>query len=103
MPLRYILIEDEPPARSRLKRLVAELDPMAECLGEAGDGLAGLELLRQVQPDLLFLDIEFPPEGAFGLLRKAKELGVVLPPIAFVTASTNTRWKPSAGLPATTC
>ncbi len=86
MPLRYILIEDEPPARARLKRLVAELDPTAQCLGEAADGLAGLELLEQVQPDLLFLDIEFPPDGAFGLLRKAKELGVALPPIAFVTA-----------------
>jgi two-component system LytT family response regulator len=36
--------------------------------------------------DLLFLDIEFPPEGAFGLLRKARELGLSLPPIAFVTA-----------------
>jgi DNA-binding LytR/AlgR family response regulator len=86
MPLRYTLIEDEPPARSRLKRLVAELDPAAECIGEAGDGMAGLTLLQTTQPDLLFLDIEFPPEGAFGLLRKARDLGLKLPPIAFVTA-----------------
>lgn len=86
MPLRYAIIEDEPPARSRLKRLVAELDPTSECIGEAGDGLAGLALLQRVRPDLLFLDIEFPPEGAFGLLRKAKEAGLPLPPIAFVTA-----------------
>lgn len=86
MTLRYALIEDEPPARARLKRLIAELDPAAECLGEAGDGPAGLDLLQRVQPDLLFLDIEFPPDGAFGLLRKAKELGLTLPAIAFVTA-----------------
>jgi len=86
MALRYAIIEDEPPARSRLKRLVAELDPGAVCLGEAGDGVAGLELLRSTRPDLLFLDIEFPPEGAFGLLRRAREHGVDLPPIAFVTA-----------------
>ena len=86
MPLRYAIIEDEPPARARLKRLVAELDPTAQCLGESGDGLAGLDLLQRIQPDLLFLDIEFPPEGAFGLLKKAKEAGVPLPPIAFVTA-----------------
>lgn len=87
--LRYALIEDEPPARGRLKRLVAELAPGSQCMGEAADGETGLALLAQFQgeaPDLLFLDIEFPPEGAFGLLRRAKELGLVLPPLAFVTA-----------------
>jgi DNA-binding LytR/AlgR family response regulator len=86
MPLRYAIIEDEPPARTRLKRLLAELDPSAECVAEAGDGLAGLMLLRETSIDLLFLDIEFPPEGAFGLLRKARDAGVTLPSIAFVTA-----------------
>ncbi len=84
--MRYAVIEDEPPARARLKRLVEELDPSATCLAEAPDGEAGLELLRQHRPDLLFLDIEFPPEGAFGLLKRARESGLSLPPIAFVTA-----------------
>ena len=86
MPLRYALIEDEPPARARLKRLLAERSPGAVCLAEAGDGVEGLELLRTVHPDLLFLDIEFPPEGAFGLLRAARAEGLALPPVAFVTA-----------------
>ena len=86
MTLRYALIEDEPPARARLKRLVAELDPTAECVAEAEDGLSGLALLETAGLDLLFLDIEFPPEGAFGLLRRAREAGLTLPPIAFVTA-----------------
>lgn len=82
----YALVEDEPPARSRLRRLLAELTPEATCLFEAADGLEAMACLRSRQPDLLFLDIEFPPEGAFGLLRKAKEEGLSLPPIAFVTA-----------------
>lgn len=86
MSLRYAIIEDEPPARARLKRLVAELEPTSECIAEAGDGAAGLELLRTLRPDLLFLDIEFPPEGAFGLLRQAREAGLPIPPLAFVTA-----------------
>lgn len=86
MPLRYAIIEDEPPARSRLKRLISELDPAATCIAEAGDGVEGLGLLRGSRIDLLFLDIEFPPEGAFGLLRRAREAGLSLPPIAFVTA-----------------
>lgn len=86
MALRYAIIEDEPPARLRLKRLVAELDPAAVCIAEAGDGATGMELLRSCQPDLLFLDIEFPPDGAFGLLRQAKDAGLQLPTLAFVTA-----------------
>ncbi len=86
MPLRYALIEDEPPARARLKRLVSELAPGSECLAEAADGVAGLELLRTQRPDLLFLDIEFPPGGAFALLEQARQAGIALPPIAFVTA-----------------
>jgi DNA-binding LytR/AlgR family response regulator len=86
MTLRYMLVEDEPPARMRLKRLVAELSPGAVCVAEAADGDEGLALLRNAKADLLFLDIEFPPEGAFGLLRRAREEGLSLPPIAFVTA-----------------
>lgn len=82
----YALVEDEPPARSRLKRLVEEVAPQAACLFEAADGQEAMACLRARRPDLLFLDIEFPPHGAFGLLRKAKEEGLVLPPIAFVTA-----------------
>jgi len=86
MSLRYALVEDEPPARLRLRRMVTELVPDSTCVAEAEDGEGALTLLRNTTPDLLFLDIEFPPEGAFGLLRRAREAGLALPPIAFVTA-----------------
>jgi two-component system LytT family response regulator len=80
------MIEDEPPARYLLKQMVHTLLPGAQCLAEAEDGVQGLELLRNHKPELLFLDIEFPPEGAFGLLRTAREEGLFFPPIIFVTA-----------------
>jgi DNA-binding LytR/AlgR family response regulator len=82
----YTVIEDEPPARSRLLRMVAQLSPGSVCLGEADDGPSGLALLRDRRPDVLFLDIEFPPEGAFGLLNRAREAGLELPPVVFATA-----------------
>ena len=86
MPLNYLLIEDEPPARARLQRLIEELRPGSHCLGEAGDGVEGLALLGSGAADVLFLDIEFPPEGAFGMLRQARNRGLQLPPIVFTTA-----------------
>ncbi|HNX94158.1 MAG TPA: LytTR family DNA-binding domain-containing protein [Holophaga sp.] len=86
MALKYALIEDEPPARRLLQRMIQELRPDAVCLAEASDGEAGLHLLAMTQPDVIFMDIEFPPAGAFGLLQAARDKGLVLPPIVFVTA-----------------
>ena len=86
MSLTYLLIEDEPPARSRLKRLLQELRPGSLCVGEAADGLEGLSLLGSRSAQVLFLDIAFPPQGAFGLLQRAKEAGLQPPPVVFTTA-----------------
>lgn len=84
--LTYLLIEDEAPARDLFHRLLRQQRPGARCLGEAEDGNQALDLLRQHRPEALFLDIEFPPAGAFGLLRRAREAGLILPPTVFVTA-----------------
>jgi len=84
--LTYLLVEDEAPARDLFHRLLRQLRPEARCLGEAEDGHRALELLDQHRPEALFLDIEFPPAGAFGLLRRAREAGLTLPPTVFVTA-----------------
>ena len=86
--MRYAIVEDEPPARLRLEHLVKELRPDALCLGQSADGVGGLTLLQEVGSslDVLFLDIEFPPGGAFGLLGEAQRLNLVLPRIVFVTA-----------------
>jgi len=86
VPLTYALVEDEAPGRLRLKSLLRELRPGSVCLAEAEDGEAGLHLLRLCRPDVLFLDIEFPPAGAFGLLEAAVAEGLPLPPVVFVTA-----------------
>jgi len=84
--IRFAMIEDEAPARAMLKHLMADLSPQSTCIGEAPDGDEGMALLGRCAPDLLFLDIEFPPDGAFGMLDRARRAGLVIPPIAFVTA-----------------
>jgi DNA-binding LytR/AlgR family response regulator len=86
MSLRFAVVEDEPLARKRLKQLVQEVDPGAVCVAEAENGEAGLQLLQRHPLDVLFLDVEFPPDGAFGLLRRARAAERALPPIVFTTA-----------------
>lgn len=62
--LRVVIVDDERLARAELRRLLA-VDPQVEIVGEAEDADAALALIRDVQPDLAFLDIQMP--GTNGL------------------------------------
>ena len=66
--MRVILVDDEAPAREKLRRyLSARAD--FELLGEAADGPEALSLIEEHQPDLLLLDIQMPGMTGFDLLR----------------------------------
>ena len=60
MVIRAIIADDEPALREHLKRILHKLWPELELCGEAGHGTAALELIRQQQPDIAFLDIRMP-------------------------------------------
>lgn len=83
MKLRYVIADDEPLARDRL-RAMAATEPGLECVGEAADGAAVLRLIREQDPDVAFLDIEMNgPDG----LAVARQLGGDnLPVTVFTTA-----------------
>ena len=57
--LRVIVADDEPLVRQGL-RLVLELEPGLEILGEAADGREAVELVRRHRPDLALLDVRMP-------------------------------------------
>lgn len=82
--MRVLIVDDEPLARSRLSRLLAQL-PGYQVVAEAENGQQALQLCAQLNPDLVFLDIEMP--GADGL-SVAAELSHNQPPpaVIFVTA-----------------
>ncbi|MEP6573236.1 MAG: response regulator, partial [Gemmatimonadota bacterium] len=81
--LRVILVDDERPARARMRRLLAGL-PDLEIVAEADDGPTAVSAIRQFAPDLVFLDIRMPGLDGFGVLEA---LDVErLPQIVFVTA-----------------
>lgn len=56
---KVILIDDEPPARGKLRRLLAPYEDF-DIIGEADNGVDGLRLIEELKPDVIFLDIQMP-------------------------------------------
>lgn len=84
MKIRTLIVDDEPLARQRIRRLL-ESDSDISVVGECGDGAQALAALRETPPDLVFLDVQMPVLDGFGVLQS---LGgtTPLPVVIFVTA-----------------
>ena len=80
--IRTLVIDDEQPARERLKQLLSA-HPDVEIVGEADDGVVAAEKIAELTPDLVMLDIQMP--GASGL-DVAASLGKPRPAVIFCTA-----------------
>ena len=72
-------------AREELAFLLKSF-PTVEIVGNAGDGLEALRLIRQLGPDLVFLDVQMPGLDGLGVVRKLVEGGDPLPHFVFATA-----------------
>lgn len=82
--LKLLIVDDELPARSRLRRLVGE-QPGCEVVGEAGSGREAWTQVGRLAPDVLLLDISMP--GWDGLDLAAELKGLPEPPaVIFCTA-----------------
>ena len=73
-----LIIDDEPPARERLSRLLLEFPETFKLLGTAQNGTEALEKIRIHQPNLIFLDIEMPGLNGFELLEKLEYIPIVI-------------------------
>jgi two-component system LytT family response regulator len=82
VPLRVVIVDDEPIARRRLRRLLGETDSV-DVVGEAGDAAAALERVRSTCPDLVLLDVQMPVADGFTV---AARLPAPAPLVVFVTA-----------------
>lgn len=80
--MRLLIVDDEAPARSRLRRLLGAFAGV-EVVGEAGDAGAALAAVATLAPDALLLDIQMP--GASGL-DLAVSLPEPAPAVVFVSA-----------------
>jgi DNA-binding LytR/AlgR family response regulator len=67
--MKALIVDDEPPARRELRRLLAEF-PWIEIVGEAGNVDEAAGKVASLSPDLLFLDIQMPGGSGFDLLAR---------------------------------
>ncbi|MBN2779434.1 MAG: response regulator transcription factor [Bacteroidales bacterium] len=80
--MRTLIIDDESPARQRLKELLTTYSDTFQLVGEAENGRKALELINKLDPDLIFLDIQMPGMTGFDLIRQLDKI----PTIVFCTA-----------------
>ncbi len=80
--MRVLIVDDEGPARERLRRLLAAFDDL-QVVGEARDAEEALSQVAALTPDAVFLDVQMP--GASGL-DVAASLPEPPPAVVFVTA-----------------
>lgn len=79
---KILIIEDEIPARNKLKRCIQTVDSTAQIIAELDTVDSAIQFLQQTKPDLIFSDIELLDGTAFRIYEQVK----VTCPIIFTTA-----------------
>ena len=83
MPLKVLVVDDEPLAREGLRRML-EGDPQVEAVGEARNGREAIAAIRDQKPDVVLLDIQMPRMDGFAVVEA---IGADrMPSVIFVTA-----------------
>ena len=80
-PTAYI-VEDEPQARELIRALLTKRHPRVKLVGEAGDVHTAADAIRDIAPQLLFLDVDLGGLDGFDLLRR---IAPVEPLVIFTT------------------
>jgi two-component system LytT family response regulator len=83
MTVKTLIVDDEPLARSRLRKLLSAEDGV-EIVGECASAEEAIGIIESALPDLVFLDVQMPGMDGFQMLSKLET--PALPAIIFVTA-----------------
>jgi two-component system, LytTR family, response regulator LytT len=86
--LTALIVDDEQPARDELAFLLRGF-PEIEVIGQGKNGVEAVNLIRDLNPQLVFLDVQMPGLDGLGVIQKLLEKKVRLPLFIFVTAYDN--------------
>lgn len=83
--LNSILIDDNPHHLASLSSQLKIRCPQVVVIGESNDPIEGLQLVKDLEPDLVFLDVQMPQLNGLGLAREIYSSMKEVPEIIFVT------------------
>jgi two-component system, LytTR family, response regulator LytT len=83
--LSTLIVDDEQLARDELAYLLKNIDDV-EIVAQGKNGLEAVNLIREHNPDLVFLDVQMPGLDGFGVIKKLLDRKIPLPKIVFATA-----------------
>src|ERR1700687_3011694 len=84
MPLSAIIVDDEQLARDELAYLLKNAGDV-NVVAQGKNGLEAVNLIKEHNPDLVFLDVQMPGLDGFGVIKKLLDRKVPLPKIIFAT------------------
>ena len=85
MSLSAVIVDDEQLARDELAYLLKNIGDV-DVVAQGKNGVEAISLIREHNPDLLFLDVQMPGLDGFGVIKKLLDKKVPLPQIVFATA-----------------
>jgi len=85
MPLSAVIVDDEQLARDELAYLLKNADDI-NVVAQGKNGLEAVNLIKENNPDLVFLDVQMPGLDGFGVIKKLLDKKIPLPKIIFATA-----------------
>src|SRR6266581_99821 len=83
--LSAVIVDDEQLARDELAYLLKNIGDV-DVVAQGKNGLEAVNLIREHNPDLVFLDVQMPGLDGFGVIKRLLDKKVVLPKIVFSTA-----------------
>src|SRR5208282_4585517 len=84
MSLSAIIVDDEQLARDELAYLLRDLD--VDVVAQGKNGVEAVNLVKELSPSLVFLDVQMPGLDGFGVIKKLLDKKVAMPQIVFATA-----------------
>lgn len=88
MALNTLIVDDERPARDELSYLLKAF-PDINLVAQGKNGIEAVSLIKEHNPDLVFLDVHMPGLDGFGVIKKLAAGKVRVPQIVFATAYDN--------------
>ena len=84
MSLSAIIVDDEQLARDELAYLLRDLD--IDVVAQSKNGVEAVNLIKELSPNLVFLDVQMPGLDGFGVIKKLLDKKVRMPQVVFSTA-----------------